>query len=183
MIIGVTGLKGHGKDEVGKIFQKLYNFNHESFAAPLKLGARVMLGFSEAQVNGTLAEKEAIAPRYGVSARHALQTLGTEWGREHIHKNVWAIACLAKASLHENCVITDTRFSNEAACVKKQGGVVIRVVREGVSTNRNEGHASETEMASIPVDFTIENNGTLQQLEDNVVEMYELLLASRQQTL
>ncbi len=56
-----------------------------SLASPLKRIAQVTMGFSDAQLYGTQEEKEAIDPRYGMSARVFLQNAPKAVKRESPH--------------------------------------------------------------------------------------------------
>ena len=81
---------------------------------------------------------------------------------------------------YPNWIITDTRFPNELEAVKNRGGITIRVDRglskvqyEQVTTpfeNVTE-HPSETSLDNATFDYTIENNGTLQELVEKVKQI------------
>lgn len=91
-----------------------------------------------------------------LSPRIMLQTLGTEWGREAINRDVWLNYLLrtSRTLLHEDgntkqwvydpldgcvpakennyihgIVASDIRFENEFKRIRSEGGVVIRVIR------------------------------------------------------
>lgn len=97
-----------------------------------------------------------ISGRKTVSARHVLQTLGTEFGRK-IDQNIWVNIALKRAddilvdSLNKNqaVVISDGRFRNEVLAVKRAGGVVIHIVNPKEVTTEDK-HQSEAEQDSIP---------------------------------
>lgn len=112
-----------------------------------------------------------------LSARHALQTLGTEWGRA-CEQNLWADAGVHRAKLQQKngfCVaFTDCRFTNEAATVRRAGGKVWRILRPSARLLGVTGaHASEVEMDSpefaAHVDRAIPNLGTLEEFEKAVL--------------
>ncbi len=69
-------------------------------------------------------------------------------------------------------VIADCRFSNEVTLVKEAGGILIKVNRDGAGlTGAAAQHQSETEQDGIPdsiFDYTIDNNSTLDALENTV---------------
>ncbi|MCA3186933.1 MAG: deoxynucleotide monophosphate kinase [Cupriavidus sp.] len=138
----------------------------ERFAAPLKemLGALLRhMGVSEftidAMING--AEKETPSPYLaGVSPRHALRTLGTEWGRGHISESLWRDAAMARAEMHRaegrKVVFDDMRFPNEAAAIRERGGLLIKIARPGLEPQRGQ-HASEGGLDDWQFDAVIEN--------------------------
>jgi hypothetical protein len=76
---------------------------------------------------------------------------------------------LFKAPYGPRLVITDVRFPNEAEEIKRRGGIIIRVVRDGYGPV-NE-HVSE--VAYEGQDILIENNGSIEDLVSNFIEAYE----------
>ena len=147
--------------------------DHErvSFAAPLKCAVLYMLddlglpGFNYAYV-----DKEAIIPGIGVSARHMLQTLGTEWGRACIHPDFWVMIARAKAERimadGRSVVIDDVRFPNEAAMIRDLGGELWRIDRPGVAYNGD--HSSEGGLEDITPDRVIVNDGSIDQFKEKI---------------
>src|ERR1051325_8980837 len=93
MIIGVCGFAGSGKDTVADEICKDPAFVKLAFADNLK---RILMGlfdFSYEQLWGpsaTRSEPDKRYPRKGgfLTPRHALQSLGTEWGRD-CYENLW----------------------------------------------------------------------------------------------
>jgi hypothetical protein len=169
MIIGFTGRKFHGKDTAAK---QLLGYTPMSFASPMKETVKLLFGFSEDQVNGTL--KEDIDVRWNISPREALQFVGTEMFREHIQLllpdvggDFWVRSLENRIPKDVNVVITDVRFPNEVAMIHRMGGKVIRVKRY-VSDNSYGNHISEQHIDLLDVDYEIDNNGTIEQLHDCV---------------
>jgi hypothetical protein len=60
-------------------------------------------------------------------------------------------------------VIKDIRFENEAAFLRKRGGVIWHIVRD--SKIEVNSHSSEAGIVVQPADITIGNNGTLYELQ------------------
>jgi len=114
-----------------------------------------------------LRDKDAIVPEIGVSVRHMLQTLGTEYGRQCLHPDVWLICWRKQAERHAKVVADDVRFTNEAALIREMGGEMWMVRRPGVE--RNTGHASEGGLDGFDFDRVIENDGTLDELRTKVL--------------
>jgi hypothetical protein len=100
-----------------------------------------------------------------------MQTLGTEWGRNCIHPNLWVdlwgeSACSAlEFGDARGVVCDDVRFANEADAVRRIGGEIWGVSRDGVLPGT---HSSETELAQIAPDVLIHNGGTIEDLQDTV---------------
>jgi len=89
------------------------------------------------------------AYKYEMTPRILLQRLGTEAGRDIIHPNIWVNAL----------------FPNEMEAVTSRGGITIRVNRD----NENESnHPSETGLDDATFDYTIDNNGTMEDLIEKV---------------
>lgn len=103
--------------------------------------------------------------------RELLQRLGTEGGRDVLGTNVWVDASLR--NLPEKVVVTDVRFPNEADAIKSAGGVVVRIVRDGVGPVNT--HVSDNAMNDYEFDVTISNNGTIEQLHNKMITLVEEL--------
>ena len=170
--IGLVGRKGHGKDTVAQFLVEQYGFRRFAFADPIKDMLHAGLGVPYAVLHGDADLKERIDPRYGVSVRHMLTTLGTEWGRAYVSDDVWVRIALGRIVEFESergrqrWVASDVRFENEAAALRDAGFVLVRVVRpEYVTMTREcESHRSETDGDKILVDMVVENASTVQAL-------------------
>lgn len=164
MIIGLTGKARSGKDTAAAQLVK-GGFEHYWFSKPMKDACRSIFGWSDDELYGDL--KEVVDKRFGISPRVALQTLGTEWGRDCINKDLWINIAKLKMQASENIVISDCRFDNEAEAILSMGGVVVEIVR-GDAINVN-AHSSEAGISKSLVSFVIENNGTIEDF-NNVVD-------------
>lgn len=160
MIIGLTGKARSGKDTVAEHLHEAYKFHHYWFSKPMKEAAASIFGWSDAHLYGDL--KEEIDTRYGVSPRVALQTLGTEWGRNTINSDLWILRAQKEMEQHTNIVISDCRFDNEAEAIIAAGGIVIEISRD--NANQVAAHSSESGISPHLVNYHIENNGTLPEL-------------------
>jgi hypothetical protein len=98
--------------------------------------------------------------------RGLLQRFGTEVGREMFDENFWVDYALHSIVDGTKVVIADVRYPNEADAIRKLGGKVFRVERDGVVA-ANE-HMSEHALDGYEFDGKIENNGTIQSLHENV---------------
>lgn len=185
-LIALTGHAGSGKNTVAQLLGHHRTVHEVSFAGPLKQFCIMAFDFSDGQVYGPSEERNRPDPRYRradgepLTPRYALQTLGTEWGR-NCYPDVWAdlgvrnALTSLKASPDDQslAVITDCRFVNEAKAVKAAGGEVWRVHRPGSGLDGAAGrHESELEQDSPEmlrlIDATIFNDGTLDDLEREV---------------
>lgn len=143
MILGFTGLKRCGKDTAADYILKNYRAERIMLADPIKRGLMEMFGFSWEQVNGENGyDREQIIPEYGVSIRHMLQTLGTEWGRHYINPDVWVLLQAARLEEDKLYVMSDVRFENEAELCR-QNGLLIHVHNKHLDSNADR-HESES---------------------------------------
>ena len=100
--------------------------------------------------------------------RRLLQVLGTEVGRQILGETVWTDIVMQQIddSPQQNWVVTDVRFPNEANEIKSRSGFLIRVNRLNHSPVNN--HKSERAMDNYMFDHVVFNDGTLDDLSDNV---------------
>ena len=115
--IGLTGLPQAGKDSIAATLVRTRGFARMSFAGPLKDALIVMLGLNRGDLEDPAVKEQTVA-WIGKSPRQLMQTLGTEWGRELVHPDIWirrAERLLANyRRISASVVITDVRFPNEA---------------------------------------------------------------------
>lgn len=177
-LIGLAGIAKSGKSTTADMLTKYYGFKQLSFAEPLKSMAQVIVDLYDP---GESIEdvKDTFIPSLNVSYRTILQTLGTEWGRLMINKKIWLdmlIHRLFEAYHSQGChniVITDVRFPNEVDLVDRLGGMLMYITRDSQDNIIEDTHASETSLALTRVaDLTLQNNGTLTQLEETVKGAY-----------
>ena len=117
------------------------------------------------------ANKDRPIAALGRSPRYMLQTLGTDWARGMVNDDIW-ITLASQAALRNGVgmVISDVRFDNEAKWVRDVGGVIIEVRRNSVTPV--EEHSSENPVTLIDSDFIVNNNGSLEELQDKVRELF-----------
>jgi hypothetical protein len=134
--------------------------------------------------------------------RLALQLMGTEAGRNVFHKDIWVISLLNRAR-GKDVVVTDVRFKNEIDYIQKNGGIVVRVIRgeepvwyntaliqnstdiekhwlledehELMEQKFPDIHSSEWDWIGCDFNYTINNDGTLQDLGNKIEEMLHKL--------
>ncbi len=158
MLIAFTGKAGSGKDECGKWLIAHHGFEKLSFATPLKSMLAAM-GYPEP---ATAAEKEAIIPELNCSWRKLATTLGTEWGRDLIHPDLWVLLAGLKVKHNpgKDYVITDCRFENEATMTRLMRGVVVHLKGRAAdaTTVETAAHRSEAGVAFKEGDLILHND-------------------------
>lgn len=130
-VIGLVGLAKSGKSEVAKLLMAR-GYRRAPFARPLKDMLR-SLGLSEDQVDGDLKEIP-VDELFGLTPRHLMRTIGTEWGRSQ-HTDFWVAVWRMRnlTGSHEMIVADDVRFPNEVAAIHALGGEVWHIDRPGIT--------------------------------------------------
>ena len=131
-----------------------------------------------------------------LTPRWILQYWGTEVCRASFHDDIWIASLENKLRTStDDIVISDCRFPNEIKSIRNAGGIVIRVVRgsepewynDALAVNRGPRHIgwalskdkmskykiheSETAWVGTKFDHVLDNNGTLDELYDQVIKI------------
>ena len=142
-VIALIGGMGSGKSTVATFLIEEFGATRMSFANPLKDMLRA-LGLTHKDLYGPPEHRAAPCELLGgASPRHAMQTLGTEWGRKLIGNSLWVNALRRRIIEHRTTaglngekprviLIDDTRFPNEVHMVRAMGGQVWRIRRPAV---------------------------------------------------
>ena len=201
MIIGICGFIGSGKDTVADYLTNFHEFRRESFANSLKDAVAQVFGWDRTMLEGRTKQarewREQVDPWWSdrlkmpeLTPRWVLQHWGTEVCRHGFHDDIW-IASLENKLRHseDDVVISDCRFPNEIAAIRRANGLVVRVVRgpepewydSALAFNHGEHknmlwstskarliklkiHASETAWVGTKFDAVLDNNGSLDDL-------------------
>lgn len=179
LFLSLLGRAGHGKSSVAEHIRQKYGAKTVSLATPLKWCAMKVMGFTAAQLWGSQADKEAIDPRYGFSARRFLQLLGTEGLRSEFGENIHLDTLVQRTAKDYGCmlqalpivdveraqpdqiyIVDDARFRNEVSYLNslpaRFGSLMMGATIKIVCTDapRPEGalaeHPSETEIDLVP---------------------------------
>lgn len=177
--VGLIGAAGSGKDTVANILASGWAYKRVAFADPVR---QALLNLDPLvpvpTFEGTMVRVSALvnnlgwedAKRRSPEIRTLLQRLGTDVVRS-IAPNFWVNFATRVATDVVLCgqtpVFTDTRFQNEVDMIRANGGIIIRVVRDGL-INEAAGHVSEQLWSTVDADLTIYNYDTLPILADNV---------------
>lgn len=149
-----------------------------SFAAPIKhmvVQLLIQLGHSEDNARRLVnTDKSEEIPQLRTTTRHMMQTLGTEYGRNCIHPQLWVMCAETRITKLLNqgtpVIVDDVRFPNEAALIRRLGGEMWRLERP--QAERGTDHASEGGLDAYPLfDRRIVNDGTLIDLYDRINEV------------
>ena len=176
-LIAITGLAGCGKSTVAEYLHRDYGFVRRKFAGPLKAMLQALYEWTDldtgditARLEG--AKKERPDPVLnGATPRWAMQSLGTEWGRDSIHPDIWVDLLRRRVerdlALGWSVVIDDLRFPNEGDVVEALGGKVLQIYRHRPGLlSASDPHVSEQYVRG--GDWVIRNTGTTQALYSDV---------------
>jgi len=175
-IVGIAGPKGSGKSTAAAVLRSEFGFRRQGFADQLK-SMLYRIGLDHAQLFGDKKEEPSDL-LCGRTPRHAMQTLGTEWGRDLIHPDLWVRATMFE--LHRALqawepsepmliVIDDVRFENEVKALKRAGAIFWHVRREGCHFSE---HASEAGVAPERLDRILNNDGNIEGFRELVREAW-----------
>ena len=182
VLIGLTGVAGSGKTTAATLLvESVPNVAEVRLSDPLKSMLEVLLNeyFGHPVDWNDREWKEA--PLFHVpgnpSPRKLAQTLGTDWGREIIHPNLWVEATSAEIrrqmALHQDVVVSDVRFDNEAKMIKDLGGYVIQIERDAAPSV--EAHSSENGVSLNLIDAVVYNNGEPEEMAESILlAIYQL---------
>jgi hypothetical protein len=127
-----------------------------------------------------------------LTPRWILQYWGTEVCRKGFHDDIWIASLENKLrNSADDVVISDCRFPNEIKSIKDAGGVIVWVKRGelpdwyNLAVDANNGsnvaanelkmkkiHASETSWVGTKFDHIIDNNGSIDQLYQQIQTLF-----------
>jgi len=185
MLIGINGKKYAGKNTVGDILARNHGFRTASFADPLKRSFAALLDVPVAFIETfksdpgaifgiTVAEHQIVR---AMTLREALQRYGTEAHRDVFGSDFWVDYAMANLPGDGEAVcFTDARFDNELSAIIAKGGVNIRVERPGLDDS--DTHASEADPDPALIGYVIENDGTIEELEEKVAATLQHIIVA-----
>jgi hypothetical protein len=162
-----------GKSTVAGILKKRYGFQERHFATALKrmvfaLMDAAGIDIGEQERLTRWAKTEPIPSLGGASFRTLCQTVGSEWGRDQIHPDLWVNIFLQEPDLPALVVVDDLRFPNEFDAIRREGGQVWKITRpNGFETT---DHASEGLLETYEFDEELVNDGDMAELEAKVIK-------------
>ena len=163
-LISFAGKAGSGKSTLSRYLVDNHGFTLVKFADVIKDMLRV-LGLTDYEIEGEGKEKSCYLLG-GKTPRYAMQTLGTEWGRETMYPLIWIDAWYRRANdvlqSGGKVVCDDVRFGNEAEAIWKLNGYVFEVLRPQQDQITKNSHPSE--IIYFSCDATLINNETITEL-------------------
>ncbi len=105
----------------------------------------------------------------GRTPTYAMQTIGTEWGRDLMHIDLWVNAWMRKALRlieRHDIVIDDLRFLSEERVIRSlERSTIVRIERDGYTPG---DHQSEQEFPLIKPDLIIINGSSPDKMYDEL---------------
>lgn len=171
-IIGLCGYPRVGKDSIAQILCTHHGFERIAFADPLRkallsLDPYIRTGDTYARISRVIETVGWDEAKKIPEVRDLLQRMGTEAGRDIHGEDCWVR--IAEREI-ENCirpiVVTDVRFCNEVAMLRKHGAMICHVVRPGFE-KVNE-HSSEQMDYNAISDLAVYNQGERSDIQQMV---------------
>ena len=178
MIIGLSGYAQVGKDTVAQILVEDYGYTRIGFADIIKKACYMLdpiISLDGMRLAHAVDKYGWEGSKQVPEVRRLLQVMGSEVGRDLIDPQIWVELTLHGTKPEDKIVVADVRFRNEAEEIKWKHGEVWRISRVERNTPVNV-HRSETDMDSWDFDQYIANNGTLEDLSEEVLTIMKKLL-------
>lgn len=193
-MIGFTGRAGSGKTHLAEYMCSNYLAHPVAFADPLKLMvfpiATMLAGGDEDLIRSYMEEgKDKKMPKINCSARDLYRQIG-DIMRYHnpdafVHLTELKVNLvrqiyqtkMGRLDFEVPIIVTDIRYENEAQWVRDQCGVIIRINRPDDKLRVTHKHSSEQGIPNSYVNFEIDNDGSLLELNqfgDSLADMYDL---------
>lgn len=162
-----------GKTTASRFLVDNYDYVKVSFADPLRSMIERLLhsaGLSKQEAAYFMDQgKEQNIEPIGTSFRTLARTLGTEWGRNCIHQDLWVDIARLRLTKFSRVCVDDVRFPNELNMLKSMGIILVKIERSNL---RADAHLSDTALCGFSNwDYVIKNNGSLEQLCSKVLEV------------
>ncbi|MFE7624231.1 hypothetical protein [Streptomyces sp. NPDC057509] len=173
--IGITGRARVGKDTAGRWLVENRGYRRVALADPLKEAALRLDPIIQVE---TALDEYSEKYNYNVGLRWVVDDHGWEGAKDKfpevrrilqelgasiraIDEDFWLRAAMAKVQAANEagvpCVITDVRYPNEAASLKRAGFHLLHIDRPGVP---QLDHESEGALTSADADYALVNDGT-----------------------
>ena len=183
ILIGLMGSKQSGKDTAADyIMDVLPGTFRVAFADNIRDAALALDPWVEVEhrpgivplveLVESIGWEEAKVAHPGV--RSFLQRFGTDCVRNHLGEDIWVNVAMEQVDIGIgegfSCVITDVRFRNEIGAIRDRGGSVWRIDRKVLSMLPADPHVSENEWRGEKADFAIDNDGTLAEFYQRILD-------------
>ena len=177
--VGITGPGRSGKTTLGRMIDNVLAQQHgdlsvitAGISTPFKMFWIDCMG-----MNGLMhleRVKDEKVDEYEILHRTALEQLG-DWGRA-IHPNFWLDTAHRMHKGEANVIIIpDVRVDDEAKWIREKGGRVLHISSSRESPVVSTHHTQTVPVTFEPTDIRIVNDGTLEELEAQVLQVASLI--------
>jgi len=164
-IIGLVARSRSGKDTVADYIINKYpeiNIIKRKLAGPIKNAAKELYGFNDEDLETNKKDIKII--KYNCSPRDVMVQItktimdlsGTDFFTNRLYNS---------RDKNEITIIPDIRYIHDIERIHKEGGIVIKIER---NLNDIVIYQNENNIEHMESDFTIVNNGTLDELYDQI---------------
>jgi len=161
-LIALCGPQGAGKSQAARSLVETQGYVRIAFADPIYRMLAALLDIHPDKIR-TLDKNTPMVELEGKTLRDALQSLGTEWGRDKIGQEIWVRATLRKVERlrlkGERVVIDDLRFRNEYDNLRRVGCCIVKIEPKHMARQVNTSHRSEADWPNFIADAVIDNPG------------------------
>ena len=171
LVVCLMGRKKVGMDTVADRLVQEHGFVRAAFADPIKDGLVTMLrDYGVTRDWFDLPHlKDTVIPALGVTARHLMTTLGTEWGQDMVARLLWVDALVLRLqgalAPHARVVVTDCRFLHEERRMASFGAEMWNITRPGYADG---AHRSENEAIGTAASLRLHNDADIAALHRKV---------------
>jgi hypothetical protein len=165
-VIGLVGRSRVGKDTVADyILSKYRCYLKVRLAQPIKDAVCALYGFTFQQIEGP--EKEEHDPKWDITPRQAMvhmtQTTMNLMGHDFFTRRLF------DHYTTQSIIIPDVRYEHDIHKIHSLGGIVIKIERP----NNPIQHDFEKKIDVIQGDYTIRNQGTLEDLYQQIDTIFK----------
>jgi len=164
MIIGLVGRARSGKDTAARALVPEYTIKR--LAQPVKDACKALYGWTDYALESDA--KELRNEFWGLSPRQTMVHL-TQKLKDYMGDDFFTRRFFAEWDGETPIVIPDVRYAPDVAEIHRRGGVTIKITRSGVPL-----HEFENEITMLETTWTIENNGTEDDLHRKIKEVLKL---------
>lgn len=181
-IVLLTAKARSGKDTAASVFVE-HGYTQLSFAEPIREFIIKICGFKDLE-ELDLKKNTPQEILGGQTPRYAMQTLGTEWGRDTINTKLWTSVVRDKIIKNElkKVVISDCRFDNEVDDIFEFFPAeiatvsLIEIIRpENADSLKADAAQHKSESGISPEYFrnrVITNDGTLEEFIEKIEDLF-----------
>lgn len=180
-LLGITGRARAGKDTAAHYFLKHHGYTRAAFADPLKdMAAALTMEPLQNFHDDVLKEQEV--PWLGLTRRRIMQLIGNDAMKPHFGNDLWSRHMQARLDSNlasaTGVVISDVRFDHEAQTILDRGGYILQVCRAGSGlSGAAAAHSSEAGINPNLVDFTVDNDGSIGELNAELEKIARFIQA------